>query len=111
VRQFLQRLGNDAREIIRDDVWVSIAEKHIKSWIDEGFNVVLTDTRYPNEATMVRSFDNGFVVKVDRPGVGPVNSHVSDKGLSDSLIDATLGNDQTVAEISAKVNELLRNLA
>jgi Deoxynucleotide monophosphate kinase len=108
VRRILQQVGNEARNIIRDDVWVAKAKDQIDQYTSEGYNVVLTDVRYPNEATMIRSLDNGLVVRVDRPGVGPVNSHISDKGLSESQIDAVLNNNGLVEEIPGKVDWVLR---
>jgi hypothetical protein len=110
VRRILQQVGNEGRNIIRDDVWVAKGKDQIDQYTSEGYNVVLTDVRYPNEANMIRSLDNGFVVKVDRTGVGPVNDHISDKGLGPALIDAVLVNDLTIAEIPAKVDKLLREI-
>jgi hypothetical protein len=110
-RQFLQRLGNESRNIIRDDVWVMIAESHIKNWTAGGISVVLTDVRYPNEAEMIRSLPYGFVVKVERPNVGPINDHISDKGLHPSLIDAVLPNDGTLDEIPGKVDDVLNEIS
>jgi hypothetical protein len=110
VRRILQNVGNEAREVIGKTVWVDLAQKQIDQYTSEGYNVVITDVRYPNESEMVRSLDNGFVVKVERPGVGPINGHISDKGLSESQIDAVLNNDGALEDIPRKVDETLREI-
>lgn len=89
VRELLQRMGTEAgRDIHGEDCWVDLgireAEKHDK--------VVFTDVRFPNEAAAVRRWGGGLI-RIERPGTGPVNSHVSDQGLAQIACDETWTND------------------
>jgi hypothetical protein len=52
--------------------------------------------RFDNEVAAIQG-RKGVLVKVKRPGVGPVNDHVSDRGLPDDAFDLILDNDSTLA--------------
>ena len=49
------------------------------------------------------------MVRVDRPGVGPVNSHVSDN--LEIRHDALVVNDGTVEQLHARIREVVANQA
>lgn len=72
-RQFLQRLGNGARETIGRDVWANALLFNIlQTFSREGQNAslfVIDDCRYRNEAKMIVENEawNGFVVKLECP--------------------------------------------
>jgi hypothetical protein len=107
IRYLLQRLGTEAgRRHLGDSVWVDLAmaevAKHDK--------VVITDCRFANEARAIHLY-GGVVVKVSRPGVGPVNSHVSDQELPDIYIDHTISNDGTLDDLAEKIESLYAKLA
>lgn len=74
-RRFLQVLGEQVRLIIGEDSWVRAAEKFVDAKPDD---VVITDVRYPNEAEWIRR-RGGFLVEIQRPGVGPANDHPSER--------------------------------
>jgi hypothetical protein len=74
VRQLLQRLGTEGgRKYLGEDAWVRtlFAQPH-------GARIVISDVRFPNEAAAIRA-RGGVVIRVWRDGVGPINSHASDK--------------------------------
>lgn len=100
VRALLQRLGTDAgRALLGEDVWVDATLNRPVT----GEGLVLTDCRFPNEAEAVRE-RGGAVVRVERPGVGPVNSHISETALDDyDGFAARLANDGTLADLDAQV--------
>lgn len=101
MRRLLQRMGTEAgRNIHGPDCWVNIARRKIEATTA---NVVLTDVRFPNEAAMVREL-GGHVIRIDRPGVGPVNGHASEALAFEP--DAVIENSGTVEELHAKVREL-----
>lgn len=104
VRGLLQTLGVAARDRIHPDVWVNAALDGIG---DE--DVVITDCRFRNEARAVVA-RGGRVVYVARPGVGPVNGHVSEHDLAGWPFDAGLDNSGTVEDLPARVAWLLRFL-
>lgn len=105
VRELLQRLGTQVgRELFGENFWVEqlFRRAHREGKLDR---LVITDCRFENEAHAVLD-RGGIVVRVARPGVGPVNAHESDRGLPDHLVTETVSNDGTIEELSAKVDHI-----
>jgi hypothetical protein len=102
VRLLLQRMGTEAgRNIHGANCWVNIARRKIEATTAD---VVVTDVRFANEAAMIRGM-GGKVVRINRPGVGPVNSHASEALEFDA--DYTLENDGTVVDLHDAIRELV----
>lgn len=102
IRELLQRLGTECgRELIGDSVWIDAAlgDSHL------GYNVVVTDVRFENEAEAIRDRD-GIVVRIERPGVGPANAHPSETALDDWPFDYIVGNTSTVDVLHQKMRRL-----
>jgi len=98
IREELQRLGTEAgRQIHGEDCWVRIAERKIDAIPG---NVVLTDVRFPNEAAAIRSW-GGKIVRIDRPGCGPLNDHASEKIAFEP--DAVVVNDGTIEQLHERL--------
>lgn len=97
LRELLQQYGTEAGRMIHgDDCWVRIAQRKIDA---APGNVVLTDVRFPNEVAICDA-----VVRIERPGVGPVNSHVSD--CQQFPVDAVIENSGDAAELARKIREV-----
>jgi hypothetical protein len=119
VRDLLQKLGTEAmRDGLHTNVWVNAlmsdykpgpfypevpAEDHA-----EFPNWIITDTRFPNEAQAIKD-KGGMVIKVDRPGVGPVNGHPSEDALKDYNFDYVIHNDGSINDLDNKVMEFINN--
>jgi hypothetical protein len=58
--------------------------------------VVITDVRFANEAAAIRSW-GGEIIRIDRPGVGPVNGHVSEAMPFEP--DEVIENDGTIEDL------------
>ena len=117
VREFLQKLGTDAiRDGLHTNAWVNALmagykpgpfypdvaiEKHAKlpNWI-------ITDTRFPNEAQAIKD-KGGIVIRVDRPGVKPINDHPSEVGLDDWKFDYKIANVSDIKALSLSVRIIL----
>lgn len=100
VRRLLQRLGTEAgRDILGEDIWVDTALNRIEPGVP---GVVFTDVRFPNEADRIKG-SGGQVIRIVRPGVGPVNAHASDNSLEDYVFDAILYNDDSLESLYDKV--------
>lgn len=109
-REFLQLLGTDVgRNLISDDVWVDATIARIARDGNMSDDIVLTDTRFPNEADAVRQ-RGGYVVRMIREGVGPVNNHPSETSLDDYHFDSTLYNNGTLAGLSVLATSLVEFL-
>lgn len=110
VRRLLQVIGTNAgREIISENVWVDIAGGKVIDALEDGYGVVLTDVRFENEVSFVREF-GGIIVRITRPGVGPVNGHISETAIDDIEPDFTIINDGTEEELQAKLVAIAASL-
>lgn len=113
VRALLQRLGTEVgRDLIHENVWVNATIGRIERECSPGDNVVITDTRFLNEANAVkdpnssRLFEDAFVVRVNRPGVGPAGDHPSETSLDDYPFDMIINNEGGLDDLEKIVFEL-----
>lgn len=103
VRRLLQEYGSTIREI---DEWFWV--RPVMNAINEHNRLsVITDVRFPNEAKAIRDA-GGMLVRVVRPGVGPVNGHVSETALDDTPADRTIRNDGSLIALMLNVDVLYR---
>jgi hypothetical protein len=104
VRRLLQVLGTEVgREMFGEDVWVKQAQGNIDRLLDgTREHVVITGIRFVNEFRMIVR-ERGQTWWINRPGIEPVNAHVSDNTLSASDFDRTIENDGTLADLAKKV--------
>lgn len=108
-RKAMQTLGTEwGRELINSDLWLILAGKRAEGILAGDFNVLITDTRFENEAQWIRK-NGGMIIHLDR-NVEKVESHVSEQGIKfvdgiDIKIDnnETLGNLYYNLDIVAKV--------
>ena len=108
VREFLQKLGTEGvRDNLGDDAWINALMPKVDLLIQDGTNVVITNTRFKNEALAILDRD-GLLLKVERPGFGPVNAHVSDSGEAFEYVHDTIlngGTKEDLAETAAAVHQ------
>jgi hypothetical protein len=98
-REVLQKLGTDVgRNLISDNVWVDATLARIGRECGPDDNIVLTDTRFPNEADAIRKM-GGYVVRIEREGVGPVNDHPSETSLDDYDFDLIVTNNGPIEDL------------
>lgn len=86
VREFLQKVGEGARQTFGDRFWIDKVFTGYYPESDE--DIVVTDVRYENESTFISQL-NGYIVRIVREGYGPVNDHITEKPL---LFDYTVTN-------------------
>ena len=105
VRELLQGLGAGVRDELGESTWLDHAMRQLDTLSDRP--VVVTDVRYWNEGIALRN--RGFtLVWVQRPGVGPANSHPSETDIPTELADAVLTNDRGIPELYEAVDVLVR---
>lgn len=104
-RRLLQEVGTKSREFFGADVWVNSCF----GTMEVGHPYVITDVRFKNEAERIRSV-GGAVFRVDRPGVGPINDHVSEIEMDDWPFDATIENDGSLLDLQGSVMIALGDL-
>lgn len=99
IRRYLQFIGTEVvRDCLGEDAWVNAAMPDIKEAMRNGKNVVIANTRFMNEALAASSM-GGFLVRIERPGVGPVNGHKSDSGEVFDLAQLSVQNSGTLEEL------------
>ena len=74
IRPFLVTYGTDIRRKLDQNCWIKTIQQDIINKLDEGYFVFVTDVRFKNEAEWIK-MNGGFVVNVNRDGVGPANHH------------------------------------
>lgn len=115
VRDFLQKLGTEGlRNGVHDDVWVNALfadykkieysneeQAHYPNW-------VITDTRFTNEAKAIKD-KGGIIIRVDRPGVTPINAHPSETGLDSWKFDYKVVNNTDIYALKETIKEILKH--
>jgi hypothetical protein len=103
IRTLQQKTGAEAgRGVVAQDVWVNAWAERVRS----GGLWVSPSVRYPNEGEVI-SYQGGVVLQVRRPGVGPVNDHISDRALDGHTFDAVILNDGTLTDLEGEVQRVL----
>lgn len=105
VRRYLQELGRGAREVLGDHVWIQALENKMTYGID----YVIADVRFQNEADWVKEI-GGQLIKIERPGVGFGDGHISETALKDYPFDYVIKNDGSIMDLENKVTDLVRGL-
>jgi len=99
----MQTLGTEwGREIIGNDVWANIGANKAQQELKNGFNVVVDDVRFDNEAAALREL-GGTICQVNREGSGIKGNHSSEKGCS---FDMKVENNSTVEAFLDKIRHI-----
>lgn len=104
VRRLLQAIGTDAvRNILGEDSWVKLAANRISSMLDSGTKVVVTDVRFPNEATMIHDL-GGILIRLHRSNPEATNTqHVSESHVDTIRCDHDIANDEDLNTLVQKL--------
>ena len=98
----LQNLGIGARNLFGPNFWVHEAMKVMLNDPRPDLKYVITDVRFLNEADMIKA-NNGQIWRIQRTGVGAVNSHVSESQMDNYPVDQTFLNDGSIEDLSASL--------
>lgn len=111
-RHILQTLGTDwGRAQVSETIWLDHMQRRIEAlkqktnWLP--CKVVIDDVRFDNEARLIKNLD-GLIIKIER-GDTPSDSHVSERGISDDLVDIVIENQGTVTDLGLVVEEIVRD--
>jgi hypothetical protein len=121
VRDFLQKLGTDAMRMgLHDNVWVNALMADYKpeeSWLNTSLgekpdvvypNWIITDTRFENEAQAIKD-KGGIIIRVNRPGVAPINNHPSEIALDNWNFDYTVANVSDIVALTDTIRNILKH--
>jgi hypothetical protein len=122
VREFLQLLGTDAiRYGLHPNAWVNalmadyITEEKVydlgggMKHVSPPSKWIVTDVRFPNEAKAIKD-RGGVIVRIDRPGISPVNAHESETALDNWTFDFKIANVSDLVSLRQSVEVLLNKL-
>lgn len=109
-RQMMQTLGTEwGRQCVNEDLWLIVAGEKVQKFHDFGFDVVITDVRFLNEAEWVRA-NGGVVWHVVRQGIAGVSEHLSEAGVSFEQGDVIIENDSTIQALHVRVLHALMEM-
>lgn len=106
-RALLQSLGTEwGRMLVSGDVWIQALRKQLKPKT----NYVIDDVRFDNEARFIR--ERGAVIHVERERDIDGDTHISEAGISDDLIDGKIRNiscyeSDLELEVARQMEEIL----
>jgi hypothetical protein len=106
-RKLLERVGDGARKVLGDDVWVGAIEEDIRCLLATGKSVVITDLRKKNELC--------FVHDTEAYGFDATTWHIKRPGhykrpfdeWEEKWAEFTVHNFGTVEELQCRVDEVL----
>lgn len=103
IRTLQQTTGEEAgRGVLHTQVWVTAWHHRVVAgglWVNPS-------VRYPNEVDLIQNA-GGVVLRVQRPGVGPVNDHISDRALEGRELDGLIINDGSLVDLEGEVQRVL----
>lgn len=102
VRRLLQVYGTEAgRDIHGSCCWADIVACQIVS-LRGNYHIVVTDVRFREEVRMIQVY-GGQIIRIAKPGVGPVNDHKSDTAIDRIQEDSWIANDGTLEDLKRKI--------
>jgi len=108
VRRLLQNLGQGAREVLWDTIWIdAVLPGNVVEY--DALDIAVTDVRYRNEAERIRAL-RGRLWVVEKGGVKAVNDHPSE-GYAQWVGEfpvVVIANDSTLEDLALAVPEILR---
>lgn len=99
-RYAMQTLGTEwGRDLIHPDIWIDIARQRITAARQKGYNVIVDDCRFQNEADMLYAIGARFIHIQGRGGIG--TDHPSERGVANC--DAVIANTGSIADFMEAV--------
>lgn len=109
-RHLAQSLGTEwARHQLADDFWLRVAAARIDAPLMRAEHVVISDVRFPNEATWLRG-RGGVVVRVLREGLPSVRQHESESHADSITPDTELLNFGSLATLHDQIDRMVGHL-
>jgi hypothetical protein len=104
-RFILQGIGQMLREEVSKDFWVNslFAEIYKSRQLNPSEISIITDVRYKNEAEIILSKDDSFLLKIENKKTFMVDYHQSEIDLDDFEFDFTIENEGTLSEYEEQI--------
>ena len=108
-RKAMQTLGTEwGRNLINTDLWLIKAGEKAFPLIDSGFDTLITDTRFENEASWIRK-NGGIIVHIDRDVAklaGEDGKHASEAGIKFVKGDIRINNNEVMSFLQDQLEVL-----
>lgn len=109
-RRLAQTLGTEwGRHTLGTDVWLHVVYQKLKVAQQHQADVVISDVRFPNEATGLAG-RGAVLVRIDRPGLAGVEPHESEAWHTRLPYHHLLVNDGSLANLFDQVDLLVDQL-
>lgn len=103
-RRMMQTLGTEWGRSLHPDFWLLLADVAVRG----RSAVVVPDVRFVNEAKWIKK-NGGQIWRVLRPNLAAVESHSSESGLPDVLVDHTFLNISSIDHLLSRVTIRVRH--
>lgn len=81
----------------------------VESQVDVYPNWVITDVRFENEAQAIKA-RGGVIIRIDRPGVKPINAHPSETAMDHWDFDYKIANASDLVSLKFTVENIYKEL-
>lgn len=109
-RDLMKPLGTEwGRESVWQDLWIKRIHQQVFDYLGSGFNVLVTDVRFENEAEWVRN-GGGVIWHIDRKQGVETHNHKSEAGIKFVKGDVLVDNNQTLGRLYNVVEALAEEL-
>jgi hypothetical protein len=106
-RSSIQKMATEVgRDFFGEDIWITKLIEKIDMQVSK--NWIITDCRFENEINAIRSL-GGQLWKIERPGIGAVNSHISEHSIGNCQFDVVINNDSTIEDLKLKVISIVND--
>jgi hypothetical protein len=112
-RYALQMLGTEWGRRCYSEVWVRKCLRRAEALRSDGYTVLISDVRFPNEGDFIQ-WAGGFVVRVDRQKrsrASEYENHPSEALIDQINVDVRVDNDQGVDHLAAQIIAAYHGLA
>lgn len=106
-RHVMQTLGTEwGRNMIGPDLWANLLYERAEQLMAEGYNVVVDDLRFVNEARVIKEL-KGTIWRVLRPGGGCESAHLSETEQLKIMPEYYLDNQGSIEDLSTTINDVI----
>ena len=79
IRPLMVEYGKLMREMTKGKYWVNKVKQEVENNFKNKFISIISDVRYPNEASWINSIDGGITIHLTRNGILPANTEEAEQ--------------------------------
>lgn len=108
-RHAMQTLGTEWRDMISMNLWREIFHSKVRTLLTEGTPVVCSDVRFQHEVDLIKEL-GGYIVRVDRPGAGGGDGHISETEMNQLEVNYIVSNLTSITDLQNQGKRILDEL-